>query len=50
MSVGEVLTVAPGEFAFGTYPAPKNDTFFLRVTGVMGGNIGGALQAAQIDL
>ncbi len=36
-SVGEVLTVAPGEFAFGTYPAPKNDTFFLRVTGVMGG-------------
>lgn len=48
--VGEVLTAAPGEFVFGTYPAPKNDTFFLRVTGVMGGNIGGALQAAQIDL
>ncbi len=46
-SVGEVVTIQPGERDFGIYKGLKGNAYFLRVTSVMGGKINGTLQTSQ---
>lgn len=46
-SVGEVVTIQPGENSFGIYKGLTGNAYFLRVSSVMGGKINGTLQTAQ---
>lgn len=46
-SVGEVVTIQPGENSFGIYKGLTGNAYFLRVSSVMGGKINGTLQTSQ---
>lgn len=46
-SVGEVVTIQPGENSFGMYSGLKGNAYFLRVSSVIGGKINGTLQTSQ---
>ena len=46
-SVGEVVTIQPGENSFGIYKGLTGNAYFLRVSSAMGGKINGTLQTAQ---
>lgn len=48
--VGEAIPIAAGADAYGTWQEPGNDTFYIRITSVSGGNVSGAMKASQMRM
>lgn len=48
--VGEAIPIDVGDDAYGTYQDPGNDTFYIRITSVMGGNVSGSMKASQMKM